>query len=95
MFEHAVAPIIAALEFSRVLRVGGFAWVCIPTATKSHTWVYADEHHFCVPRDNMCALFKKAGFTEYSYSEEKENANGGDEQFMQIFFFVKAREVLI
>jgi len=90
VFEHAIAPILALHEFNRVLRMKGVVFMNVPADCKQ--WVNADEHNFCVPRENYEALFRKCGFVPTFFQEDKEAINGGDEQRMWTFMFVKVRD---
>lgn len=91
VFEHSIAPLIAIYEFNRVLRMEGVVFLTVPA--NAPQWVNDNEHHFCVPRENITAMFQKCGFMEVYFAEDKENPNGGDEQKMWTIIFRKIREV--
>ena len=74
--EHSVMPLIALLEFNRVLRDGGHLYVEVPSDNILHM---ENPNHYSLLSDGMWqSLFRKVGFHLLFRGQTAVNIAGGE-----------------
>ena len=58
--EHSISPFIAMCEMNRVLKMGGYALIIIPSVWR---WGDINGHISCMTSEQMVFLARKCGFT--------------------------------
>lgn len=89
VFEHSIAPFVAACEMNRVLKTGGHAILVVPTERNTRL-IYMHQHISIFNEDGYKNLFMKSGFVlvrnEVFWGENK------DEHYILAFQKIKEAE---
>ncbi len=63
VLEHSIAPFFTLIEYHRVTKPGGIAYVEVPAPDTSAHHETNPNHYSVLPRSNWLSLFARAGFT--------------------------------
>ena len=85
-FEHSVSPLLLLLEWNRILKTNGMAFISIPE--QNERWLLDDFHFFIPNLLEMQAIAGKAGFRILKYLTTTILEEGNNSQIFLIQKFV-------